>query len=281
MRLLGRIALVFAGLLLLAVAVVYGGSEWILRSSHAAPLTPLAVPHDAASVAEGGRVAQIYGCRGCHGPQGQGRELASDFMIGRIVAPPFASVVGSYQDAELVRLIRQGVTRDGRGVTIMPSHVFTGMADEDVARIVAWLRTVKPSQADVAGRTSYGPMGRLLVLLGAIPVRAVPEAHGVATRPADFGGYYAGTMCAACHDLHKEMPREDGQGVVPPLAPMAASYDLAGFTRLLREGKTASGKPLTLMGEVTTTDTPALTDAEIASLHAYLVAQDGGATKKQ
>ena len=37
-----------------------------------------------------------------------------------------------------------------------------------------------------------------------------------------MGGYYVGSMCAACHALHEEKVMADTGDVAPPLAMMAA-----------------------------------------------------------
>jgi hypothetical protein len=54
---------------------------------------------------------------------------------------------------------------------------------------------------------------------------------------------------------------------------MAGAYDLPAFTRLLREGVGAGGRPLKEMRRVAAADSRYYTDKEIAALHAYLVAR--------
>ena len=59
--------------------------------------------------------------------------------------PPHAE---SHSDAELVRTIRQGVHKDGSTLFIMPSQALSHLSDEDVGKIVAWIRTLKPGPKD-------------------------------------------------------------------------------------------------------------------------------------
>ena len=92
----------------------------------------------------------------------------------------------------------------------------------------------------------------------------------------------AALTCAECHapDLsggdrpHADFNTSLGEGVpaTPDLA-IAAAYDRAAFTRLLRTGLPPSGRDLGLMSAVARDDFRHLTDKEIAALHAYLRAR--------
>ena len=273
MRILGRITIGLIGVLLLALAVLYGGSEWALARDHQVPLASLSVPHDAASIAEGGRLARITGCRGCHGADGGGRVLVDDPMLGRLVPPALARVAATESDAELDRTIRHGIGKHGQALFVMPTRAHRYLADEDSARIIAWMRSLKARPDDVLATTSFGPVGRGLILSGMLPPSVHHEKVSSPTRPADVGRYFTNVSCAACHDLHTPRPTEDGKQVAPPLAPMAAAYDPAAFRTLLRTGVGMSGRDLGLMREVARGDLSALTDAEIVSIQAYLIAE--------
>ncbi|WBY07794.1 c-type cytochrome [Sphingomonas sp. 7/4-4] len=145
----GLIALV--AVLLLALAVIYAGSEWVIRKGHAMPMAEVAIPSDPASIAEGARMARLASCRDCHAANGEGGVLFEDPMLGRIAPPPLARVAATMSDAELVRAIRQGVHKDGSSLFIMPTHALGHLSDQDVGRIVAWIRTLKPGSRDLAG----------------------------------------------------------------------------------------------------------------------------------
>lgn len=273
MRILRRIAIGLVGVLLLALGVLYGGSEWALAHDRQVPLASLTVPHDAASIAEGGRLARITGCRGCHGSDGGGRVLVDDPMLGRLVPPALARVAATESDAELDRTIRHGIGKQGQALFVMPTRAHRYLADEDSARIIAWMRSLKPRPDDVLATTSFGPVGRGLILSGMLPASAHPETVSTPTRPTDVGRYFTNVSCTACHDLHTPRPTEDGKQVAPALAPMAAAYDPAAFRTLLRTGVGMSGRDLGLMREVARGDLSALTDAEIVSIQAYLIAE--------
>jgi cytochrome c553 len=272
-RIIKRIGLGLVAIVVLAVVVLYAGSEWTLRRGYDVALTPVAVPHDAASIAEGARLAKITGCRDCHGANGGGAVLLKDPMLGTIASPPFSQVAARYSDAELLRAIRHGVRRDGSALFIMPTDAHTYLADDDAARIIAWIRSLKAQPTDSRETMRLGPLGRGLVLAGKVrPSVQIPEvsAH---TRPADVGKYFVDISCAACHKMYEPSPAHHGNQIVPALAPIAAAYDPAAFRTLLRTGVGASKRDLGLMRMVAVAGMHALTDEEIAAIQAYLTAE--------
>lgn len=273
MRVLKRIAVGLAGLVVLAATTLYAGSAWTMSRAPAIALTPVTVPHDAASIEEGGRLARITGCRGCHGPNGGGHVLVDDPMLGRVAPPALARVAARDTDAELDRTIRHGVTKAGDTLFVMPTKAHRFLADEDRARIIAWIRSLKPRPDDVVATTRYGPLARALILAGKLPPSADPATASPVTRPADIGRYFVNVSCAACHKLYEPQPTDDGKQVAPPLAPMGAAYDSTAFRTLLRTGVGMDGRDLGLMKNVARGDLYALTDTEIAAIQAYLTAE--------
>ena len=111
-----------AVLAVVAVAVLYGGSTWAMRKRYDVPMAAVPIPTDAASIAEGARMARIASCRDCHGQNGQGKVIFEAPMVGRLAPPALARVAQKLSDAELVRAIRQGVHKDGTSLFIMPVH---------------------------------------------------------------------------------------------------------------------------------------------------------------
>jgi len=273
MRILRRIAIGLVGIVALAMAVLYGGSEWAMARNHDVPLASLSIPHDAASIAEGGRLARITGCRGCHGADGGGLVLVDDPMLGRLVPPALARVAATESDAELDRTIRHGVDRDGHTLFVMPTRAHRYLADEDRARIIAWIRSLKPRPGDVVATTRLGPVGRGLILSGMLQPSVQPETVSPATRPTDVGRYFVSVSCAGCHDLHAPRPTEDGKQVAPALAPMGAAYDPVAFRTLLHTGIGMGGRNLGMMTNVARSDLQVLTDAEIVAIQAYLTTE--------
>ena len=107
-----RLIAASAALVILSLGCVYGVSEWKMRRSYDAPLTPLraAGPPDAVA---GMHMAKLVGCwAGCHGKVGEGGFEKIE-GIHKSAAPTLSQVLKQYTDEELVRLIRYGVKRDG------------------------------------------------------------------------------------------------------------------------------------------------------------------------
>jgi cytochrome c553 len=155
----------------------------------------------------------------------------------------------------------------------MPTDAHRHFADDDVLKIVAWIRTLKFTPKDSLVTSSWGPMGRFLMLTGAMKPSIQIDDVAPEHRPADIGRYYFDAVCSECHDLYKPQPVEDGRQTAPALAPMAASYDSAAFHKLLRTGVPPSRRDLGLMKEVAVEGGVAFTDAEIDALQAYLKAE--------
>ncbi len=258
-----------AGLVLFVLVVVYAGSEWVIRKGHAVPMVEVAIPTDPGSIAEGARMARLASCRDCHRANGEGGVLFEDPMLGRIAPPSLAKAAAAMTDAELVHAIRHGVHKDGSSLFIMPTHALGHLSDQDVGRIVAWIRTLKPGPKDSQATMSYGPIGRALILVGKLPTMATSAKVSEPARPADMGRYVVDFACTACHKLHQDGTMEDGSTRVPALAPMVAAYDPAKLKKLLRTG-VGTKADLGVMSKVARESFFVLTDPEIDAIQMYL-----------
>jgi mono/diheme cytochrome c family protein len=274
-------------LLVLAAAAVYVQSERVWNRAYDVPLTwggagalalaegdsPAAVEAALpADVVEGERLARILGCYGgCHGTTLEGGLFFDEPRVARVTAPNLTLAVREHTEAELERVIRRGVRRDGRSVFGMPSPMFAHLADDDYARLVAFLR----SQPVLDGPTAafvLGPMGRLGVALGQFPPLAT---HAAASSPARaprddelaWGRYLALTVCSECHG--PDLRGGGGDGGPPDLRMAAAFSDEAWFA-LMRTGRGLGDRELGLMGRVALSRFQYLTDDEIRALRAYL-----------
>jgi cytochrome c553 len=273
MRWIKRGLAAIAGLILLAFVVVYGGSEWVFRTSYAVAAPPIVADKTPAGVAEGARLASALGCRSCHKPDGTGQVMVDVPGVIKVATPAFAPVVASYSDAEMARFIRHGVKKDGTAAFIMPVEGHAGLADEDLARIIGWMRTLKPSDKDSKEKMSFGPMGRFMVLTGGLLPEVREVARGKAKRDADPGVYFTDTVCAGCHSMREARPAHDDGRRVPPLLEVGPAYDLAAFRKLLKTGVGLTPRDLGLMAKVAKGDLSHLTDAEVEAIHNHLKAE--------
>ncbi len=154
-------------------------------------------------------MALAGGC-GCHSTDGGapgagGRELATTFgtfYSTNITADPKRGI-GAWTDAEIERAIRGGVLPDGSSESpVMPYYRYSGMADRDVADLIAYLRTL-PAAADPRPEASSTlPLPRFAFrawrLLYA-PTKAPPaDAPG---DPVEYGRYLVDhvAICGDCH----------------------------------------------------------------------------------
>jgi cytochrome c553 len=277
MKWVRRIGAGLAIVVLVAVAVVYAGSEWIIRSSHAASLPKIAADRSPAGVAEGARFAGMVGCRGCHGDTGQGVMMADIPGVIHVVAPPIAQAASTYSDPELARLIRHGVKRDGTALFVMPITGHANIADDDLSKIMGWVRSLKPAPTDLKDGIGYGPLGRAAMLGGKLKPEIDLVNHAPAARPGDTGAYLAASVCGGCHAVHEPRVAHDDGRFVPALAAIGPAYDPAAFKRLLRTGIGLSPRDLGLMTRVSKGDLSNLTDAEMDAIHAYLGKEAGAA----
>lgn len=270
---LKRIGIGVVTFLILAVAVLYAGSQWKIGKDQGVPLIAFRGASDPAAVAEGTRLASLVGCKGCHGERGEGRVFEDSLMVGHLAPPGIARKAALYSDAELERLIRHGVKRDGTGVYIMATDELSHLSDKDVAGVIGWVRTLKPAPGDQVGATRFGPLIRLGVLMGGFNANVVAARVATAERPADPGRYFVETTCRQCHKMRESRPSDSSDQIVPPLLVVAPAYDLPAFTRLLRTGKGMSPRDLGAMKFAATEGMYLLRDDEIAAIHAYLVAE--------
>ncbi len=274
-----RIALgALLALLLAVVGIGYAMSERILRERHeiSAPSFATRLPTDSASLAEGERLARTRGCFGCHGEHLEGAMFFSAPHVADLPAPNLTAVAARYTDAELERAIRHGVRPDGTALFTMPAEMYRSLSDEDLARLIAWLRT-QPTREGESRPRWIGPLGRAGLVLGDLrSSRHWIETEGVLPRPADpaltLGHYVAATACTECHGSEL---RGDGEST-PSLVAIAPAYTAAEFGEFFRTGRAKGGRELAMMSGVARRRLAYLRVEEVEGLHAYLLSLAAG-----
>ena len=269
-----RIALGLLALVVFAAGTVYLRSESVLRKAYDVPLAAVAVVSDSASIAEGHRLAGTYGCTSCHGEAVEGQIALEDPMLGRFVAPNLTRVVAAQSDAELERAIRRGVRADGRGTLMMPSAMYQHLSDHDLGAVLAYLRSLPPSDGP-ATEIKPGPMARVGLAVGLFaPQTRDIDAHAVPPSDRPTGDVAAGEYLAltACSECHGQDLTGGFQGQAPDLA-VAASYSEAEFAHFLETGEALGGRELETMSTVSRSRFRHFTGAEVRALHAFLRAR--------
>ncbi len=268
-----------AGVAFLAAFGIAGLSWRALYRAY--PLPPPAnlgpLPSDSAAIAEGRRLATIRGCNdGCHGNGVAGTVFWDEPGVARIVAPDLTQAAARYSDAELEAIIRHGLRPDGRSVVAMPSEMFRYLRDEELARILAYLRSVPPANGP-APEVTVRWKGHLGLALGEFHttehyVRKVERLRFEAPDSLAQGLYLARTACTECHaaDL-----TGDPSGRPPDLK-IVAGYTEEQFRHFLHTGEALGGRELQLMSDMARRRFSAFTDAEVTALYHYLRSRAGG-----
>ncbi|MGH9256963.1 MAG: c-type cytochrome [Vicinamibacterales bacterium] len=167
----------------------------------------------------------VSGCVFCHseidwagftvkpGTEGSGRSWAEEglpFLTVPNITPDAETGAGRWTDDMLARAIREGIGNDGRALfPLMPYHQYRYMADEDLASIVVYLRSLPPIRKQVPPSAIPFPVNRF--------INAVPEPVTDPVPPPDksdqvkYGDYLV--RIGVCRDCHTPA---DAQGQAIP-----------------------------------------------------------------
>lgn len=131
-------------------------------------------------------------------------------MCASNLTPDAETGLGQWTDGELIRAIREGVSRDGRALMpIMPSRLYRSMSDEDVQALVAYLRTL-PALRNPLPKTQLN--FPLSVIVRFMPEPLEGPVPGPAPTDTVAQGRYLATVggCVECHtpvnDKHEPLP---------------------------------------------------------------------------
>lgn len=270
----------------IALIVISVRVEFIRNSKIEAAVQPIPIPTDEASLKEGKRLVQMKGCMDCHDSDLGGRTFIDEPPIGRYsgsnLTPGRGSVTANYTDEDWIRAIRYGIAPGGRPLIFMPSDEFQHLSNEDLGRMIAYLKSLEPVDRETAP-ISIGPVARVLFTLNQMPllfphIHVNMEAQAVDSVPVgatvEYGRYLA-SACTGCHG-----PGYSGGPIpgVPPSWPQAANITPSGrianwsfedFKKVLTQGITPDGHqidPLHMPWKAT----QAMTDIEIEALYLFI-----------
>ncbi len=280
--LLAVLVLVVAAGGLVAVGLVMAEQRAARRVE--VPAQPVTLRSDAAAVERGRYLYASRGCTHCHGANGGGATLVDDGST-KLVGPNITSGsarMAAYQPVDWVRSIRHGVGADGRALRLMPSEDFNRLTDDDLASIVAHVRQLAPQKGQELGTIQLPLPARVVYGLGGIPEAVtkinhqLPPAQAVPEAVSLEHGRYVAHACVGCHGpalLGGKIP--GGPPDWPAAARLAAgegsvmpSYkDAEVFMRMMRSGKSASGRALAVMPFESLKN---MHDTDLRALHLYL-----------
>jgi mono/diheme cytochrome c family protein len=228
---------------------------------------------DAAKLEHGKRLATILDCTGCHGENLQGKNVtADDPNYGDMNAPNVTLLLAKYDDADLDKLFRHGVPKDGREFWFMPVESFQFLSDADLAAIVAYLRTFKPEGKQLPPikkgkgfhedvERGFGNARQQIARYRAEPLADMGAQH-------EWGRYLVGTTCTSCHNS-----RLQGYPGFTPNLDIAGTYSDAELTHLLTTGEGKTRKDLGMMSDVARNHFSHVTPRERAAIVGYVKAR--------
>ena len=218
------------------------------------------VPTNPATLARGEHlVKHVAGCTNCHGENLAGASFMNAGIIAKIPAPNLTKGIGGvgnrYTPDLYARLLRHGVKADGTGAMLMPIADYQQMSQQDMAAIIAYVRSV-PRVEGIWSQQKIGVLGRILLAVGRFPppapkglnhtdpfpITPPPEGATVA-----YGAYLGSIACTGCHgkDLSGgAIAGGDPNDLVPPslIDGSLAGWDANTFALFLRTGVTPTGQ---------------------------------------
>lgn len=275
------------GLLFLAVTAVAGYGFYRLNNppyqyppvEASLPVTGGSLTHEQL-LARGEKLA--YLCGDCHSSSGSAvLDGSGEDFLADPAAPPVGSmwapnitpggVIKDYTDAQLARAIREGVDKDGKSMVIMPSYAFRNMSDEDVAAVIAYLRSQPAVERELPER-QMNVLAAVLFGAGMFPMSPQAPVTEAITAPApgtvEHGKYTIDIMgCADCHGAKMDGVGMFGPGVnLTQIVPDWTEEEFITFFRTSTDPKT--GRAVTEM-PVGSYD-KALSDQELSDMWKFL-----------
>lgn len=301
LKIAGSAILLFVLLLVTAVSLTVGWRPFI--GPKARPLTTRTFERTPQRLARGRYLVENLGCFDCHGehdwtkhdaPLIEGTRGAgyADFPLaglpGRVIPPNITpdpeTGAGKWTDDQLARSLREGIGYDGRALfPFMPYLDMRGMSDEDLASVIAYIRSISPIRKPLPKTELIFPVKYL--------IRSVPQPTTAPVPPPDVStpakrGEYLVTI-AGCTDCHT--PQAKGQPIrglefaggfvlegpwgrvasanITPDPSGISYYDEALFLEMIRTGYVKARKINQIMPWWHFRD---LTDEDLKGMFAYL-----------
>jgi mono/diheme cytochrome c family protein len=199
---------------------------YLFHNPSAPPLTEVSLPTSPELIARGEYLVNGPAhCSNCHGDPAKREEMLRGEAIplsgGEHIALPIADLyppnltsdretgIGSYTDAELVRVMRHNVARDGH--PLMPFMPFEEIAQDDLYAIIAYLRALEPiSHPTPPHQFSFlGKLIRGYLIKARGP--AAPPPQSLPPEPTASYGEYLAHKIANCHGCHTNRSLASGE----------------------------------------------------------------------
>ncbi|RYE36246.1 MAG: c-type cytochrome [Sphingobacteriaceae bacterium] len=212
-------------LLFLVIAGIAGFSYLKLALPDTGPAPNLKITVTPERIERGKYLANhVMVCTDCHstrnfdlyaapiipGTEGKGGERFDQHMgfPGEYTASNItAKHLGSWTDGEIFRALTTGVNKQGKALfPVMPYLAYGKIDKEDIFAVIAYIRTLKPIDAEQPASKSDFPMS---LVINTIPQKASFTAKPAKTDLVAYGRYMI--TAAACADCHT--PQENGKQI--------------------------------------------------------------------
>jgi len=184
------------------------GTRFLIAAACLMALAQPAPAQDAALVARGDYLVNgPMACGNCHTQKGadlmprtdvalaggQKFDEAFGLSFSKNLTPDIDTGIGSWSAAQIVRAIREGVSKEGAVLgPPMPVNFYNKLSNDDANAVAAYLKSLKPIRNEV-GEAKYK-----------IPLKEQPPAAGLPAPPKTdkvaYGAYVANSAhCMVCH----------------------------------------------------------------------------------
>lgn len=285
LKVLGGLVLTVVTLLLAVVVVVSGKGMLDFYSPAGTPPPNLQVQGTPAQIARGQHIAEMF-CVGCHTTNGElplvgGRNMGKEIPmpIGDFISVNLtpAGPLKNWTDGEIMRVLREGVDRNGKRLAIMGAAQTRYLSDEDLHAVIAYLRSQPPVE-NVTPDPPDAPNMLAILLYGAGMIPQEPPVTGVITAPpkaitVEYGKYIVSFAdCRVCHGADLS----GGTSNVAPHGPnlrVAQGWTRQQFVQTIRTGIDPGGHQLS--DQMPWKDLRKMDDEELGAIHEYLMSLPG------
>lgn len=249
---------------LVVLILVFSGfafmkSSGMVSKKYDVAVSPISVLKDSATLARGEHLATVISkCTYCHTSDLAGKVFINSAALGLIVAPNLTRGKGglgdSLTDERIALAIRQGIKHDNTSVLFMPSDDYQYFTDDDVAAVIAYVRSM-PAVDRVLPKSELHVVGRALSATGKLPIFMAENidhnrthAKSIVVDTSLAYGAYLGNIggCTGCHGPGLSGGKIPGG---PPEWPAAANLTPTGISKytdaqietILRTGKRPDG----------------------------------------
>lgn len=258
------------------LAWIYVASERYLAAVVPGPAFNFPISEKPAELEHGRHIARTRGCFGCHGQQLEGRKFSEEWAwVGVAIAPNLAKYARQHEPAVLEAAIRQGIGHDGKALWSMPSYNFVNLEDNDVASLIAFLRSA-PVVDKTLPEPGLGWQARIEMVQESVQHMAAwadlvpPLLFGAGADPQlQRGEYIAKTTCNECHGF--DLRGMEGIDFTTPDLAVLSGYSDEQFRTLMQHGEGIGGRSdLGLMTMVARDRFAYFTEDELTDLLAFL-----------